>query len=72
LTGLPDGIHIFKPKIPIGVNFGVLVNFTAIGSILLPFRLFNGHLVSMFCGHFGIYFSRFGMLEQEKSGNRGH
>jgi hypothetical protein len=36
--------------------------FTAIWDILLPFGIFYGYL---------IYFSRFGMLYQEKSGNPG-
>jgi hypothetical protein len=34
--------------------------FTAILSILWPFGIFRGHLV---------YFSRFGMLHRDKSGN---
>jgi hypothetical protein len=46
--------YIFKPKIPIWVNFEMrdvgkyyvrLVNFTAIS-----------HILGTFCGHFGIFF----------------
>jgi hypothetical protein len=60
---------VFKPKIPIWVNFGGscngifydhLVYFTAIRNILWP------------CGIFvviGYIFPHFGMLYQEKSGN---
>jgi hypothetical protein len=63
--------HIVKPKIPIWVSFGVscyglfyghLVNFTTIWYIFWPF--------GTFCGLLGT-FSRFGMLNQEKSGNPG-
>jgi hypothetical protein len=46
-----------------------LVNFMAIWSILLPLCLCYGHFV-----YFVVilaYFSRFGMLYQEKSGNPG-
>jgi hypothetical protein len=45
----------------------MLVYFIAIWSILRPFGIYCGHLV-----HFKVslvYFSRFGMLHQEKSGN---
>jgi hypothetical protein len=38
----------------------MLVNFIAIWSFKWPFGIFYGHLV---------YFSRFGKLQQEKSGN---
>jgi hypothetical protein len=66
--------HIFKSKIPIWVNFGgnckgrywyILWPFgllTPICYILCPFGIFYGNLV---------YFSRFGMLHREKSGNPG-
>jgi hypothetical protein len=40
-----------------------LVYFTAIGNILCPFGIFCGHLV--------LFFPRFGILYQEKSGNSG-
>jgi hypothetical protein len=61
---------VFKPKIPILVNFGGscngngifynhLVYFTAIGNILWLFGIFCGHLV---------YFPCFGILYQGKSG----
>jgi hypothetical protein len=49
-TGLPDGIFS-NQKLPIWVNIGMScnekmsVNFTAIRSILMPFRIFYGHLV---------------------------
>jgi hypothetical protein len=44
----------------IGIIYDHLVYFTAIGNILFPFGIFCGNLV---------YFSRFGILDQEKSGN---
>jgi hypothetical protein len=37
--------------------------------IFLPFVLFYGNLVYIFCGHWGIIFSSFGKFYQEKSGN---
>jgi hypothetical protein len=46
----------------------MFVHFMAIQSILLPFRILYGHLVGVFCGHFGI-FSGFGIFYREKSGN---
>jgi hypothetical protein len=63
---------VFKPKIPVWVNleglaaedvgifFGHLVHFTAFCYILWTFGRIRGNLV---------YFSRFGILYQEKSGN---
>jgi hypothetical protein len=42
------------------VFFGYLINFTAIWSILWQFGIFYGY---------SVYFSPFGMLCQEKSGN---
>jgi hypothetical protein len=61
--------------------YGHLVYFVAIWPSLRPFGLFCGHF-GIFCGHFGIfcshfgifcgylvYFSRFGILCQENSGN---
>jgi hypothetical protein len=44
----------------LGTFYDHLVYFTAIVSILWPFGIFCGHLV---------YFPRFGILYQEKSGN---
>jgi hypothetical protein len=44
----------------LGIFYGHLVYFTAIGNILWPFSIFCGNLV---------YFPRFGILDQEKSGN---
>jgi hypothetical protein len=41
-TGLPDGIYIFKPKMPIWVNFGGSCNGRC-WYILWPFGLFYGH-----------------------------
>jgi hypothetical protein len=74
ISGLPDGIF-FKPKIPIWVKFGMSskgrywynlwvfwVYFTAIWYNLWKFDKVYGHLV---------YFPRFGVLYQEKSGNPG-
>jgi hypothetical protein len=65
--------YIFKPKIPIWVNFGGSFNgncwhslwtwstdSTAIGYILWTFGIFCGNLV---------YFCRFGIRNAEKSGN---
>jgi hypothetical protein len=67
--------HIFKPKIPIWVNFGGSPN-RRCWYVLRPFGLyFNGSLVYLlmlgkFYGYL-VYFSRVGMLYQEKSGNPG-
>jgi predicted metal-dependent peptidase len=47
----------------------MLVNFMSIWSILQPFRIFYGHLVYFVV--ILVYFSRFGMLKEDKSGNRG-
>jgi hypothetical protein len=65
---------IFKPKIPIWVNFGgpyidwkMLIYFMAIWNILRTFGIFYDHLV-----HFVFVwyiFSCFGTMYQEKSGN---
>jgi hypothetical protein len=46
----------------IGIFYDRKVYFTAIWYILLPFDIFYGNL---------IYFSNFGILYQEKSGNPG-
>jgi hypothetical protein len=46
----------------IGIFYDHFVCFTAIGNILWPFDIFCGYLV---------YFSHFGILDQEKSGNPG-
>jgi hypothetical protein len=46
----------------LGIFYDHLVYFTAIGNTLGPFRIFCGNLV---------YFPRFGILDQEKSGNPG-
>jgi hypothetical protein len=62
--------QIFKPEIPIWVNFGVSDDgrcwyiFMAILFILRQFGIVCG-----FCGHFVYIFPRFGMLSQEESGN---
>jgi hypothetical protein len=45
----------------LGVFYDHLVYFTAIGNILWPFGIFCGNLV--------LFFPRFGILDQEKSGN---
>jgi hypothetical protein len=60
--------YIFKPKIPIWVNFGGSCNGRC-WYILWPFGLSYGHLVYLFNGYL-VYFPRFAMLSQEKSGNR--
>jgi hypothetical protein len=71
----------FQIKIQVWVNFGGTCNgrcgsiLLPFGKILLPFDLFGGHSVYVFCGHFGIFyghlvhFSSFGVLHHEKSGN---
>jgi hypothetical protein len=65
--------YIFKRK---NSNFGkfrivlqgkMLVNFTIIWYISMSFGIFDGHLVYFVA--ILVYFSRFGMLCQEKSGN---
>jgi hypothetical protein len=43
-AGLPDGTHIFKPQIPIWVNFGGPSSGRC-WSILWTFGIFCGHLV---------------------------
>jgi hypothetical protein len=45
-----------------------LVYFVAFWYILWPFGIFCGHLVYVFYDYL-VYFSRFGILYQEKSGN---
>jgi hypothetical protein len=49
-----------------GIFSGNLVHFVDIWYILWTFGTFCGHLV-----HFVVFFSRFGMLHREKSGNPG-
>jgi hypothetical protein len=46
----------------VGIFYDHLVYFTAIGNTLWPFGIFCSNLV---------YFPRFGILDQEKSGNPG-
>jgi hypothetical protein len=61
---------IFKPKIPIWVNFGKkLIYFMAIWNILLTFGIFYDHLV--FFVFIWYIFSGLGVMNQEKSGNPG-
>jgi hypothetical protein len=52
--------------IPIWVNFGGSFN-KRCWSILLSFDIFTAFCYMYFCGHW-VYFYRFGMLYQEKSG----
>jgi hypothetical protein len=52
----------------IGLFYDYLVYFVAIWYILWPFGIFCGHLAYLLYVHL-VYFSRFGMLDQEKSGN---
>jgi hypothetical protein len=71
-AGLPDGMHVFKPKILIWVNFGgscigrCWYNLWTVGLlvvvcyILWTFGIVRGHLV---------YFPHFGMLYVKKSGD---
>jgi hypothetical protein len=70
--GLPDGIFSKQKSqfgsILEGLAMGMLVYFTAIRSFLS----FCIHIFWLFCyilWFFGIFFSRFGTLYQEKSGN---
>jgi hypothetical protein len=64
---------VFKPKMPIWVNFGGSCDGRC-WYVLWPFGLFYSHLACL-TGFFGIfygnlvYFPRFGKLYQEKSGN---
>jgi hypothetical protein len=71
--------HIFKPKIPVWVNFGGSCNGRC-WYILRPFGPISGHFVycvaiwyilwlfGIFYGYL-VYFSHFGVLYQDKSGN---
>jgi hypothetical protein len=61
--------HVFKQKIPLWVNFGGSCNGRCC-FILLPFDIYCGHLVQESFSYVA-YFSRFGILYQEKSGNPG-
>jgi hypothetical protein len=73
------GRYIFKPKIPLWVNFGAVCNgrfwyifghvayFTANLCILWSFGIFCGRLVYFVVVWY--IFPRFGLLYQEKSGN---
>jgi hypothetical protein len=74
-SGLPDGIHIFKPQILIWVNFVGTCNVRC-WYILWPFGLFYGHILYILWTirilyAYLVYLYRFGMLCQEKSGNPG-
>jgi hypothetical protein len=66
-AGLPD---IFKPLIPIWVNFGEVSNGRC-WYILWTFCIFYSHLIYFMdiLWFLGTIFSRFGTLYQEKSGN---
>jgi hypothetical protein len=59
LSGLKKGVGKF---------YGRLVYFTAIWNMLWQFGIFCGHS-AIFITPILVYFSRFGMLCQEKSGN---
>jgi hypothetical protein len=67
---------LFRPKLLIWVYFGGPWNAKCC-FILCPFGIFYSHLVYIFNVHlvilssFGIFFPRFGILYQEKSGNPG-
>jgi hypothetical protein len=65
---------VFKPKIPIWVNFRGSCNktiyFVAIWFILRPFGIFRGHFVYFMVIWY--IFTVFGMFYQEKSGNLVH
>jgi hypothetical protein len=49
-------------KIPIWINFMAICN------ILQSFGMLHGHMVGIFCSNL-VHFTRFGTLNQEKSGN---
>jgi hypothetical protein len=71
-SGLPDGTHICIPKIPIWVYFGRPLN-EKCWYILWQFAIVYGNvylacLFGIFCCQ-SVYFSRFGMFYQGKSGN---
>jgi hypothetical protein len=53
----------------LGIFYDHLVYFTAIWSILRPLEIFYGHLVYFVLIWY--IFTRFGILDQEKSGNPG-
>jgi hypothetical protein len=53
----------------VGIFYVHLVHFTAIWYTLRPFAIFYGHLVYFLA--IRCIFSRFGALQQEKSGNPG-
>jgi hypothetical protein len=59
-------MDIWSTLRPFGIFYGHSVYFMDIWSTLRPFGIFYGR--SVFCGHL-VYFSHFGMLHQEKSGN---
>jgi hypothetical protein len=70
--------YIFKPKIPIWVHFGGSCNgrcwyiLWPFWSILHPFGIGTYFVaIGIFCGYLE-YFSLFGILYQEKSGNPGY
>jgi hypothetical protein len=62
-------LHIFQTKNLFFrvLQWKMLVYFIAIWSTRLRLGIFCGHLIYLWL--FGMYFSRFGMLYQEKSGN---
>jgi hypothetical protein len=62
--------YIFRPKIAIWVNFGGSCN-ERYWHVLWPFGLFYGRFVYLVDVGYLVFFPRFGMLYQEKSGNPG-
>jgi hypothetical protein len=71
-TGLPDGLFSNQQsqfgKILEGL--AMLVYFMTIWSILWPLEIFYMWPFGIFCGNL-VFFPRFGILDQEKSGNTG-
>jgi hypothetical protein len=69
-SGMVARWYIFKPKIPIGVNFGGSCNIICwyiLWSILRPFGIFYNHLVYFVVIWY--IFPHFCMSYKEKSGN---
>jgi hypothetical protein len=70
MAWLPDGLHIFRPKIPIWreLEWKILVYIMTIWNSFQPFLIFSFLSVWYSFWSFGIFF-QFGCLDQEKSGN---
>jgi hypothetical protein len=74
--GLQDGTVYLHTKFKFWLTFKAMEWYFCVGifSSHLVLRLFDVHIkrpFGTFCGQFGIFFSIFGLLYQEKSGNPG-